>query len=752
MIISRRISSFLLCSALVACSGLDPRPTSAQLTTAEEKGLPSNSVFSGGDVDMVNLQNGNLHISIPIATSAQRGGTVLKWAFVYDTQAWSVQWVPYSCSGTCNPPGYYVPSRSTSVVSGGRLTSPFNWAVDNTSSGPINCATTNLTYQQYTNWVIIDPEGTQHPLPLRQETGTSSCLGQTLAGPALDGSGLYYDSQAHILYTKDGYQFSGNQLALSAGQDRNGNTVSATSDTLQRNLVTTYNGTTSGGMPYTTWTTHDAAGTTLVFRLDYQAVTVTSDICAAAHSIYSAASCADFTQTYDYPSVLTLPTGKTYVFKFANNTPGDLQELDLPTGASITYQYEDFYQLKINPLQPAHPNFAGSRAVTKRTVNVDGQQYAWNYSPSQTSDTVTDPLGNYQIHTFSFISALDPGNQLVFSTGVYEQSEADYDNQGNLLRTTVNSYAAEYDPVNNTTANGRIVQVKTTLGNATSAVQTDYETFSYPCVDAGGACTGTATRLNPTETREYDYGTNNPGALLRRTDYSYLHTNNQSYINLNIVDKPNQITVYDGSGAMAAQTVNEYDVYTHTKQPMQPSNAIQHDPNYSTAFTTRGNLTAVSRWLNTTGVLVTATNQYDDAGNVLSTIDPNGNQTSYSYADSWASAACVPSGTAAAFPTKTTNAMGQFSTKIYSACTGTVASATDANNNTTTYSYDTFDRPQEILFPDKGSKTFCYSDDQNGTCYDTSSLFSTETDTINQTTNSLRTTLYDGLGESPRPS
>ncbi len=228
--------------------------------------------------------------------------------------------------------------------------------------------------------------------------------------------------------------------------------------------------------------------------------------------------------------------------------------------------------------------------------------------------------------------------------------------------------------MNNSVANVRVIGTTTTLENGqTSQKQTDYETFPYSYVSIDYAATGTATRLNPTEVREYDYGAGSPGALLRRTDYAYLHTNNQAHLDLDIVDKPTTVTVYDGNGNMAAQTVNEPDNYGHTGQPMQSSGAIQHDSGYATSFTTRGNLTAVSRWRNTDGAMLTTSNQYDDAGNVLSTIDPLGHPTYYGYADSWANSACVPSGASAAFPTKVTNAKGQFTTAKYNACTGTIS-------------------------------------------------------------------------------
>jgi RHS repeat-associated protein len=740
----RPSTAFAIQAVLTLLAILFPVASLAQLTTAEEKGLPTNSVFSGGDVDVVNLENGNLHISIPLASVAQRGGSTLKWAFVYDTQAWEKQWVLYPCNlRSCQPPGYYVPETNTNVASGWRVVSPSSWTVGSTQSGIIDCQGPGFSYTQYTNFVVTDPEGAQHPLPLRDES--QNCLGQTLAGPTLDGSGMYFDSQAGILYMKDGTQYTGGYSqtlrmgGFSNGQDTNGNQFSPTADTLNRDIITTGGGTNSNGMPYTTWTINDSSGNPLVFRLDFQMVTITTDICAATAGPYN---CTDYTETMGLPSVLTLPTGKTYVFKYAANTPGDLVEMDLPTGAVITYQYGDFYQSKYSSGQ-TRPNYVGSRAVTKRTVTVNGASNSWTYTPG-TTDTVTDPLGNYQVHTFSFVNASGGPGGLVESPGVYEVGVAFYNAQKQLLRTVANTYAAEWDPVNNSTANVRVVQTTTTLENGqTSAVQTDYETFTYPCANG---CTGVATRMNPTERREYDYAASGAGPLIRRTDYAYLHNNNQSYVSLNIVDKPTTITVYDGNGNMGAQTVNEYDNYSHSNQPMQASGAIQHNVSYSTGYTTRGNLTAVSKWRNTDGAYVTATNQYDDAGNVLSTIDPGGHTTSYSFADSWAGTACVPSGTGAIYPTKVTNAKGQFATKTYYACTGTTANATDPNGKSTTYSYDSFDRPLQTSFPDGGSKRFCYSDDPNGACYNASSLFSTETDAIVGSTNLVQTTLYDGLG------
>jgi hypothetical protein len=85
----------LACVSLLAIASLVPHAAVAQWTAAEERGLPTNAAFSGSDIDTVNLQNGNLHINIPILKSKQRGGAVLTWSLVFDTQTWIKQAYKY---------------------------------------------------------------------------------------------------------------------------------------------------------------------------------------------------------------------------------------------------------------------------------------------------------------------------------------------------------------------------------------------------------------------------------------------------------------------------------------------------------------------------------------------------------------------------------------------------------------------------------------------------------------------------------
>src|SRR5579884_2637401 len=55
--------------------------------------LPLFGSFHASSMDSVSLQNGNLHIELPIVKAPQRAGHDFTWTFVYDTQSWQKIWV-----------------------------------------------------------------------------------------------------------------------------------------------------------------------------------------------------------------------------------------------------------------------------------------------------------------------------------------------------------------------------------------------------------------------------------------------------------------------------------------------------------------------------------------------------------------------------------------------------------------------------------------------------------------------------------
>ncbi len=422
----------------------------------------------------------------------------------------------------------------------------------------------------------------------------------------------------------------------------------------------------------------------------------------------SGTTCVETGSTLNLPQKLTLPNGKFYQFTWSTDGNADLLRIDLPTGGYIAYSYET--RLSTPPFQHGGTTqYRVRRRVTGRTVNDGISSQPWTYLPG---GIVHDPLGNEQVHTFGAPAGGgdDDASSYEVQVDFYQGTAA----SGTLLRTIKKDYLAETDlglpdSTPHGTINARLVRTTTILGNAAhtqSKTETDYETLT-------GTDGTTYTFLNPIEQREFAYGTvTTPGALLRRTVYTYLHTGNQNYLSRNIVHRVLSTTVYDGSSHQVAQTVNEYDNYLHSGQQMLASSAIQHDPAYDTNFIYRGNVTAVSHWRNTDGAMLTSTNQYDDAGNPLSSIDPLGHRTSFDYTDSWGNTSCTPVGQAKVFATTITNALGQPITKSYNSCAATIASVTDLNAKTTTFSYDPMNRLKNVTKPDGGATENTYDDTQ----------------------------------------
>jgi RHS repeat-associated protein len=696
--------------------------------------LPPFGGFSGGDFDTVALQNGNLHLHIPLGSWKQRGGRTVSLFFTYDTPTWIRQTTITTINGQRWQITSYVDPSFQQPAYWRFVNSATAWGVYAPPGFQTTCAGSNNPTILKNQYALVDSEGTKHPTNL--ETDSAGCFAAITQAPAMDGIGALGNVNGTVTLKDGTISASGNL------EDTNGNLMGST-DTLNRTLVTTANGT-----GYTTYTITDPNGVAQIFRVDYTTMSTATNYCGNLNNPNLHWSCNEATANLQVPSKLTLPDGQTYQFAWFQNTPGELQSMILPTGATITYSYS-------TPACTHGPPGLGQSTTTvpydckahvaTRTVTVNGVNSVWSYS----GGTVTDPLGNQQVHTFSSVTA---GGET--SSGTVETQVQYYDGSatsGKLLKTVATAYTGEANLFTGFVANVRPISVTTTLDDGeVTQIQTDYETFTF-----GSGPVYTATRMNPTEKREYAFGNGAPGALLRKTDYTYLHNSNSAYLNLNIVDRPASIITYDGSSNPVAQTTYEYDVYNHSGLPtMGSSGAVQHDAARGTSYTTRGNPTGVSKWVNTTSSWLTTNNQFDDAGNIIATKDPRGNVTNFDYTDSWVSiagttggSACAPSGQGKAYLTKITNALNQVTTSSYYSCTGALGSTTDPNNLTTWYVYDMFNRAVQAHKPDGGVITSCFTDTGGTGCTQSSPPFQVViTKPINATTNGTTTSITDGLG------
>jgi len=404
---------------------------------------------------------------------------------------------------------------------------------------------------------------------------------------------------------------------------------------------------------------------------------------------------------------IVLPNGSSWTFQYASDGTGNLTQITLPSGGTISYTW-------INPNPSGSP--MNPFAVATRTINPnDGTPPAvlrYRYTRPQGSSwpvvtAVTDPLGNDTVHTF--------GGQGVLGQIFYQETQTQYyqgsSSGGVLLKTVRHDYntALATTPRSFTSGGLSIVPSRVTTiwpNGQQSKVEMDYDngfTTQESTYDNNGNWTGSCSTCGGglygilLATREYNLGNGAAGPLLRTTSTPSIALANQSYFINNLLQLPSSRTISDASGATASFTVYGYD-----QTALQPSGiTVQHDSN-PPAGASRGNLTSVTKWLNTTGGTVVIQTTWFDTGQPFQEFDELNHAKTHSY-DSYY---------AGAYLTQTCNALSQCVSATYDFNTGLTTSFTNANAtqqasgnspgdsaHTASYSYDSLLRLTEVLFP-----------------------------------------------------
>jgi RHS repeat-associated protein len=291
-----------------------------------------------------------------------------------------------------------------------------------------------------------------------------------------------------------------------------------------------------------------------------------------------------------------------------------------------------------------------------------------------------------------------------------ESSVAYYDTTGTLLKTVAKGWQNER----------LLAAQQTTYPNG----QTSKTTWTY--------------NSNEMETEHDDYDFPTASSFLRATVTSYATSTNMA--TYHVIDKPASVIVYSDSAKTnrVAETDYTYDIPLGTTT----SGIVQHLANCNC-----GNLTKQSQWLNTTGTTLNTTFTNDDTGQRLSMTDPRGNQTTYSYTDSFSSG--TPPGPTNAYLTTVTHpqtsGVNHIEKFAYAYASGEVTSSTDQNNLVTNYKYvDNLARLTETDSPDGGVTSVSYNDSAYNPSTPSPSV--TTTKKINGTTNLVAVSAMDGLG------
>src|SRR4029453_7885284 len=146
---------------------------------------------------------------------------------------------------------------------------------------------------------------------------------------------------------------------------------------------------------------------------------------------------------------------------------------------------------------------------------------------------------------------------------------------------------------------------------------------------------GTVCNL-PADVYEY---LSDPNATYRRTHTDYI--TDSAYVNVNrwILGLRSGVTLYDAAGVAQSITLYRYDWPGHLEQMPGGINPTQHDANYNTSLTARGNLVSVQR-ISTDPTDPPNTNTefkwgFNVSGSVTFTRDHDWHQNFFSYVDAF---------------------------------------------------------------------------------------------------------------------
>jgi RHS repeat-associated protein len=459
----------------------------------------------------------------------------------------------------------------------------------------------------------------------------------------------------------------------------------------------------------------------------------------------------NYTTTLTVIKSIGLPNGASYQFGYESGTSGEawggITSVALPTGGTVTYSYSTFTDAWGGGVDSTN------RWVTGRVVP-DGAGFdQWQYIPSVigknptagTADqqtTVIKPSGDSVVYKFHAGCGLGP----------FANKEQDVKtSNGALLKQRVIDYSPDicfqfppfasqtYDFIPVQTAGIPIRVTSTTFSQGGGPALTSKTEYDY---------TNSPSRGNPTKVSEWNFYAAAPSSAPDRIVTATYKFSDPTYSGRHINIPPTAVTLTDGGGNTIAQTIYTYDTATalastdtcQAGSASQPSPAApQHDyQNFCTTNTVRGNVTQLSKWLNTTGgLIVTTTNTYDDTGNLIASKDALSNTTTMEYSATFGHA----------YLTKVTNAKGQVSTKDYDFTTGLVKSETDANGQIsgkqTKYTYDNMGRLTQTDLPDGGQATTDFNGDAIPFTI-TTKQFATPSPTI------VKNTILDGLGRTQK--
>lgn len=766
-----RIASILIVCSLSINLSVSYGQTTAQPT---DMGLQPYHDYHGGDIDHINLDNGNLTVTIPVLSYPQRGSSLrLDFALVFNGTGMSTTGIKNCqtiygvqvCTGGWGGPSWqagvspFTTSKGIALYDmqdmastlrlieythdegGSTVTNYYDQDVFDTPDGGSHPAVQTNNGQVSDDGTNIQAGFVFSPFSSNSDSISQVCTWDcSLPGVAAGltvmstRSGITYfgsdtSSNGPVRMDADGNYISGNGTALT---DTVGRTIpfpsAAASPTPSQAAECT------GTLPTSSVRTWTPPGYTNPFLFCYATVTL-------GWPAYLKNTWTETTSSVTILQSLVLPNGQAWTFGYqeaASNCPnssvgstniGDLTSIIFPTGGTISYTY--------TCIQNPWPDY--TTAVATRAVNAnDGQgSHPWTYSYTTNQNAswitrITDPLQNDTVQT------LTSGNTSTATNATrVTQTYAGSASTGKLLRTDTRVYPPQYATIGSFPLYPS--SERTTLDNGMSS-QTTYQyccDLSFTSIPYGLSTPVAASYGKVTDVKVYDYAASGQGTLLRETSTNYLFQYNALYLSPGFLDLILTQTTYDGKGNQMAHVSNTYDGSPRAVSGIASLPGSQLSTPLYSVF---GHATSQSKWLNTGGNPTTTTT-YFDTGKPFQFTDPLGHTkaTYYCTGSSPTSIPCSSSAYLGAVPTVISNPLGQQTSFTYRTDTGQLLTTTDPNGQTTTDAYsDSLNRLTSITYPDGGQTGIQYND--SGT------IGVTVSQKLNSSTSKVIQANVDGLG------
>jgi len=669
-------------------------PSAAQDTSVEYfRGINSYNAYNLGSFDAVNMDNGNLTLTIPIISYPQKGSLPdFKLSLHYVGQSW---YMPCYNNGY----GTYCDWTPGSTAQTGPVVSfdpQYGWGhricTLAACGNPCPCWT----------YFIADADGGIHNVGdqggTNQESLDGTGLLQIYSGGVTDRDGVVYTYPT----IKDP---AGNTITNNYGNNPPTYTdsVGRTIPDIVMDMPTSQNryqpGCTTEYFPV-------VSGGTAPITICVSTISITSDLPSDGYPVGG-----NYSGSTGMITSITLPNNTTWNFSY--DSWGELSQVTTPTGGTVLYTWKS---VRMYYYDQYVQEDAFYRGIATRTTNAnDGtgnKQYSYSATLNGTAYAgMTDPDGNMIVIT----GCLD-----AFDAGCVDTSRNYYTPGGVLLKTVSTGYSSSEDhldvydptpsmqyilPTSTSTLwpNGRANYVATTYDSAGSFND------AYCGQGSGNPCGPWPFPYGSVlEKQEYDYSTSTQpqaSALLRQTSTQYQWQNSTNgYLAANLLSQPSSVIVCNGSAVCPNTSGN--DIVSQTTYSCDDSGRAS-----SCQTTPCGLLTTTNRYINSSTPLTSYTNynSLNSKGMPTDIFDAKGNHTCYTYDSSVAYAYLseIQHPNPASGSTCSTVLFDNYS---YDMNTGLLLSHTDPNSQTTSYTYDNMRRLTSVSYPDGGSETFTYTD------------------------------------------